>query len=229
MNHALVVGASRGLGLVLVDELLRRGWNVVATTRTAGGPLQDRAGAPENAGDCLEIAPLEMTSTKQLDALHRHLEGRALDLLFVNAAIDRGDLPINEVPTPMFAEVMLTNALAPLRVLERFRDLVAPGGTLAVMSSEQGSIARNTEPGYDLYKASKAALNQLVRSYATRHRENRHTTLLLDPGHNRTRLGGPDAPLEPEDSIPALVDVLESNAGRPGLAFLDLHGHTVPW
>lgn len=229
MSHALVIGASRGLGLVLVDELLRRGWGVVATSRTAGDALQDRADAGDAASRRLEVAALEMTSTEQLDALHRRLEGRTLDLLFVNAAIDRGDVPIDEVPPEVFTEVMLTNALAPLRVLERFRDLVTPGGTVAVMSSEQGSVSRNTEPGYDLYKASKAALNQLVRSYATRHHDDRHTKLLLDPGHNRTRLGGPDAPLLPEDSIPALVDVLEANAGRSGLAFLDLRGDTVPW
>ncbi|MFF1614102.1 hypothetical protein ACFVYA_40590 [Amycolatopsis sp. NPDC058278] len=60
----------------------------------------------------------------------------------------------------MFTEVMITTALSPLRALEALRELVVPGGTVAVMSSEQGSITRNTESGYDLYKASKAAFNQ---------------------------------------------------------------------
>ena len=45
----------------------------------------------------------------------------------------------------MFTEVMITNALSPLRTLEALRGLVVPGGTVAVMSSEQGSISRNTE------------------------------------------------------------------------------------
>jgi NAD(P)-dependent dehydrogenase (short-subunit alcohol dehydrogenase family) len=70
------------------------------------------------------------------------------------------------------------------------------------MSSEQGSISQNTEDGYELYKASKAALNQLMRSYATRHAADGHTKLLIDPGHNRTRLGGPDAPLTPRRPSP---------------------------
>ncbi|WP_256117008.1 SDR family oxidoreductase [Streptomyces sp. MnatMP-M27] len=124
---------------------------------------------------------------------------------------------------------MITNALSPLRALETLRGLVAPGGTLAVMSSDQGSISRNTEGGYELYKASKAALNQLMRSCATRHADDGQTKLLIDPGHNQTRLGGPGAPLVPQESIPAVVDVLEAQTGAPGLQFLDLHGETVPW
>ncbi|WP_018686083.1 SDR family NAD(P)-dependent oxidoreductase [Actinokineospora enzanensis] len=218
---ALVVGASRGLGLVLANELVRRGWRVIATVRQERGELR--------AGERMSIESLEMNDVGEVGALRERLAGCSLDLLFVNAAIDRGDLPIDQVPTDMFTEVMVTNALGPLRVLEALRDLVVPGGTVAVMSSEQGSVSLNTEGGYELYKASKAALNQLMRSYATRHAGDGHTKLLIDPGHNRTRLGGPDAPLEPEESMTAVVDVLEKQAGSPGLRFLDRHGETVPW
>ncbi|MFF3976447.1 SDR family NAD(P)-dependent oxidoreductase [Streptomyces sp. NPDC001828] len=226
VRRALVIGASRGLGLVLADQLAARGWNVVATARRDGGALRAAADA---SGGRLEVELLEMTSIEELAALRERLAGRRLDLLFVNAAIDRGDLPIEEVSTEMFTEVMVTNALSPLRALETLRVLVGPGGTVAVMSSEQGSVSLNTEGGYELYKASKAALNQLMRSYATRHGDDGHTKLLIDPGHNRTRLGGPNAPLDPQESIPAVVDVLEARAGDPGLQFLDRHGDRVPW
>ncbi|KAA8889082.1 SDR family NAD(P)-dependent oxidoreductase [Nocardia colli] len=225
-RQALVIGASRGLGLVLANELAGRGWHVIATTRQGGGELQANADASDGR---LRVESLEMTSADELAALRGRLAGTRLDLLFVNAAIDRGDLPIGEVPTDMFTEVMITNALSPLRTVEALRDLVAPGGTVAVMSSEQGSISQNTEDGYELYKASKAALNQLMRSYATRNADDGQTKLLIDPGHNQTQLGGPDAPLDPKESIPAVVDVLEAQAGAQGLQFLDRHGETVPW
>ncbi|GCE00105.1 SDR family NAD(P)-dependent oxidoreductase [Embleya hyalina] len=225
-RRALVIGASRGLGLVLADELVRRDWQVTATVRADGDELRAMA---RRSGGRLTVESLEMTSAEDLASLRKHLAGTRLDLLFVNAAIDRGDLPIDQVPTEMFTEVMITNAFSPLRTLEALRELVAPGGTVAVMSSDQGSISRNTEGGYELYKASKAALNQLMRSYTTRHADDDHTKLLIDPGHNRTRLGGFDAPLAPEESIPAVVDVLEAQAGAPGLQFLDLNGEVVPW
>ncbi|MEU1424872.1 SDR family NAD(P)-dependent oxidoreductase [Kitasatospora sp. NPDC005751] len=225
-RRALVVGASRGLGLVLADELARRDWQVIATTRRDSAGL--RAIADTRNGR-LRIESLEMTSPRELSALRERLDGRRLDLLFVNAAINLSNLPIHEVPTHEFTEVMITNALSPLRALAALHDLVVPGGTVAVMSSDQGSIARNTEEGYELYKASKAALNQLMRSYATRQAGDGRTKLLIDPGHNRTELGGFDAPLDPRESIPAVVDVLEAQAGTPGLQFLDLHGEAVPW
>ena len=229
MSHArtaLVIGASRGLGLVLVAELARRGWHVVATTRRPGGRLQDLADA---SGGRVRVETLELTDTDQTYAMRERLADTRLDLLLVNAAIDRGDAPIEDVPVETFTEVMVTNALSPLRCLSILRPLVTADGTVAVMSSDQGSISLNTEPGYELYKASKAALNQLVRSWVTRHAADDHTTLLLDPGHNRTGLGGPDAPLEPEESIPAVVDVVVKRAGSGGLHFLDRHGETVPW
>lgn len=223
---AMVIGASRGLGLTLARELLHRGWTVVATTRRRSEELQRLAETPFGR---LRIESLEMTDTAQLDSLRHRLADTSLDLLLVNAGINRGNHPIHEVPADLFAKVMITNALSPLRTLETLHGLVVPGGTVAVMSSEQGSISLNDEPGFELYKASKAALNQLMRSYATRHAHDGRTMLLVDPGHNQTELGGPDAPLTPEQSIPAVVDVLEAEAGSPGLRFLDRHGVAVPW
>ncbi|EMD25080.1 SDR family NAD(P)-dependent oxidoreductase [Amycolatopsis azurea] len=225
-RQALVIGASRGLGLVLAEELTRRDWRVIATTRQSGGELQAKADASNGR---LRVESLEMTSDDQLAALRERLDGTKLDLLFVNAAIDRGNLPLTEVSTETFAEVMITNALSPIRALETLRDLVVPGGTAAIMSSRQGSIELNTRPGFELYKASKAALNQLMRSYTTRYADDGQTKLLIHPGHNQTPLGGPGAPLTAEESMPAVVDVLEAQAGAPGLQFLDLYGKVVPW
>lgn len=223
---ALVIGASRGLGLVLAGELVRRGWQVIATARQISSQLSEAAAA---ANGRLRIESLEMTSNEQLQSLRERLVGTHLDLLFVNAAINRGNEPIDQVPTETFTEVMVTNSLSPLRALEALDGLVARDGTVAVMSSEQGSISLNDEPGFELYKASKAALNQLMRSYATRHARDGRAMLLIDPGHNQTELGGPDAPLTPAESIPAVVDVLEAQAGSAGLQFLDRHGVAVPW
>jgi NAD(P)-dependent dehydrogenase (short-subunit alcohol dehydrogenase family) len=225
-RQALIIGASRGLGLALANELVRRDWQVTATTRQSGGELQANADASQGR---LKVESLEMTSSEQLAALRERLTGSQFNLLFINAAIDRGNLPITEVSTDMFTEVMITNALSPLRALESLRELVVPDGTVAVMSSAQGSVSLNTRGGYELYKASKAALNQLMRSYATRHADDGHTKLLIHPGHNQTQLGGPGATLTAQESMPAVVDVLEEQAGIPGLRFLDRHGETVPW
>ncbi|MFE3886949.1 SDR family oxidoreductase [Streptomyces lydicus] len=223
---ALVIGASRTLGLGLATAYLRRGWDVIGTVRGSRRTgLHDLA---ETSGGRLTVESLEMTDPEQISALRDRLAGRALDLLFVNAAITRGDLPIGEVPTDMFTEVMVTNALSPMRVVESLRPLVAPTGTIGVMSSDQGSIALNTEGGQDLYRASKSALNQLMRSYAARHAGDTRKLLLVDPGWVRTELGGPDAELSVEESIPGVVETIERHR-EPGLHFVDHQGQVVPW
>ena len=152
-----------------------------------------------------------------------------IDVLFVNAGITRGDLPIAEVPTEMFVEVLVTNALSPLRVIESLRSLVAPAGTIGVMSSRQASISMNTNGGQDAYRASKSALNQLMRGYAARYADDPRTLLLMNPGWVQTELGGPGAFLTVDQSAPGVVATINAQAGKPGLQFLDYQGEVVPW
>lgn len=224
---ALVVGASRTLGLGLAAEFLRRGWDVIGTVR--GSRRTGLHELAETSEGRLTVESLEMTDPDQTTALRDRLAGRPLDLLFVNAAITRGDLPIGEVPTDMFTEVMVTNALGPMRVVEFLRPLVVPDGTIGVMSSDQGSITLNTDGGQDLYRASKSALNQLMRCYAARYTEDSRTLLLMDPGWVRTELGGMEADLSVEESVPGVAETIESHRGKPGLHFVDHQGQTVLW
>ncbi|MFH8678051.1 SDR family oxidoreductase [Streptomyces lydicus] len=224
---ALIVGASRALGLGLATEYARRGWDVIGTVRgDRRTGLHDLADA---SGGRVTVESLDMTEPAEIDALRERLAGRTLDLLFVNAGVARGDIPVGEVPTEMFVEVMVTNALSPMRVIESLRPLVAPAGTIGVMSSRQGSLALNTRGGQDVYRASKSALNQLMRSYAVRYADASHTLLLMCPGHVRTELGGPDAPLTIDQSIPGVADTIDRHAGEPGLKYLNYQDQTVPW
>ncbi|MFI0784980.1 SDR family oxidoreductase [Streptomyces lydicus] len=224
---ALIVGASRALGLGLATEYAHRGWDVIGTVRgDRRTGLHDLADA---SGGRVTVESLDMTEPAEIDALRERLAGRTLDLLFVNAGVARGDIPVGEVPTEMFVEVMVTNALSPMRVIESLRPLVAPAGTIGVMSSRQGSLALNTRGGQDVYRASKSALNQLMRSYAVRYADASHTLLLMCPGHVRTELGGPAAPLTIDQSIPGVVDTIDRHGGEPGLKFLNYQDQIVPW
>ncbi len=148
-------------------------------------------------------------------ALRARLRGRVFDLLFVNAGVKNDDREtIADVATQEFVRVMVTNALSPMRVIEQLRDHVAPGGTIGVMSSGQGSVTNKVNGGYEVYRASKAALNTLMRSFAARHRDDQRSLLLMAPGWVRTDMGGPDARLSIADSIPSLVTTIEAQAGE---------------
>lgn len=225
---ALIVGASRGLGLALAAEYLKRGWHVIATVRGSARTRLHDLKAP--AGARLEIEQLDIDVPTDVAALRQRLDGRTLELLFVNAgvAIDP-DKSMTDIDTDAFTRMMVTNALSPIRIIEAFDALVAPRGTIVAMSSELGSVGDNTDGGWEGYRASKAALNTLMRSYAARHSTSPRTLLLIAPGWVRTDMGGAGAPLEVSDSIPRVVDVVTSQAGRGGLQYLDYLGETIPW
>jgi NAD(P)-dependent dehydrogenase (short-subunit alcohol dehydrogenase family) len=225
---ALLVGASRGLGFAIAEEYLRRGWHVIATAREhSTDKLHQLAGAFAGA---LEVETADITFPDQVAELKSRLADRKLDLLFVNAGVmnDVGDT-IGDVSTEEFVRLMVTNALSPMRVVEAFQDRVVPTGTIGVMTSGLGSVANNLSGGYEVYRGSKAALNTFMRSFAARHSDDPRTLLLMAPGWVRTDMGGPDAVLSIEESIPNLVNTIEAHAGRSGLHYLDYLGRVVPW
>lgn len=213
----------------MAAEFLRRGWHVVGTMRgEAKTGLDDLAA--EYPGR-LEIATLDVSEPDQIKALHDRLVGYHFDILFHNAGIANADpqQSAGEVSTEEIVRVLVTNAISPLRVIEGLQNLVAADGLIGVMSSGQGSITNNERAGNDLYRGSKAALNQFMRSYAARHASEARALVLMAPGWIRTDLGGPRATFTMDEAIPQVVDVLLSQQGKPGLRFLDREGRTVPW
>ncbi|WP_295012470.1 SDR family NAD(P)-dependent oxidoreductase [uncultured Microbacterium sp.] len=228
-RSVLIVGASRGLGEAIVEEYVARGAHAVGTVRgETATPLHEFAA---RAGDSVEIEQVDIDHPDQIDSLAARLAGRQFDLLFVVAGISLApmeDIAV-QISTQDFSRMMVTNALGVMRAVEALHGLVSPTGTIAVMSSGQGSISDNTQAGFEVYRATKSALNQLMRSYAVRHAEDARAILLMAPGWVKTTLGGPQARLEISDSIPPLVDTVDAQRGIPGLQYLDRNGATIPW
>ena len=155
IQTVLLIGASRGLGLALAQEWLSRGVDVVATVRGGKTPLHELMAEHK---DHLSIEQLEITDPVAVDELHGRLAGRRFDILFVNAgvAFGPGDR-VDRVSTEDFCRVMVTNALSPMRIVERLGPLVKDEGSIAVMSSSMGSVALNETGGWEVYRGSKAA------------------------------------------------------------------------
>lgn len=227
-SNVLIIGASRGLGLAMACEYAARDWAVTATVRGVGRTALHDA-AESGDGRLTVEENVDITVPGQLAALRDRVSGTTFDLLLVNAGITNGDVPVTKVSTETFTSVMVTNALGPMRAVEELQDTITPDGTIAVMSSRQGSIALNDNGGNEVYRASKSALNQLMRSFAARHLDDARTFLLISPGHVKTRLGGADAPLTLEESVPKVIDVIAAHDGERGLRFLDYRDQTLPW
>ncbi len=212
----------------MAAEFARRGWLVLGTVRGVGTPLHRLAA---ERPDGVEIETLDMTDYGQTRALRDRLSGREFDIVFVNAGVANREPrdTMADVSTDEFVDVMLTNVLGAMRAVEELGVLAGPGGVIGVMSSGQGSIANNTNGANDVYRASKAALNQAMASYAGRHADEGRAIVLMAPGWIRTEMGGANAPFGVEDAMPQIVDVLIAQRGSHGLRYLDRHGQTVPW
>lgn len=223
-KNALIVGASRGLGLGLVETFLARGWRVTATQRSPS------PGLASLASDALTVETADIDDDAAVSGLHGRLSGRSFDLIFVVAGVaTQAHEPLHAVPREVAAQVYLTNAISPVRFAETFLDRLAPQGVLAFMSSILGSVGLNEAGGWENYRASKAALNTLVRSFEIRHREAGLGVVLMHPGWVRTEMGGEEADLDVTTSVTGMADVIEGRLGETGCVYLDYAGKTLDW
>ena len=223
---ALLIGASRGLGLGLAREYLARGWRVVATARDDASQLEALA---KEAGDRLRIERADIADPEDVTALHDVLVNETLDLLFVVAGISGSvPKPLHAVSADEAARVYLVNCYYPIAAAEALIDRVNPGGVIAFMSSMLGSIAMNvSRADWETYRTSKAALNMASRSFFNRHPG--HPVLSVSPGWVRTDMGGPAATFDVETSCRNVANAIARHATAPGHRYVNYDGTELSW
>lgn len=221
---ALVVGASRGLGLGLVKQLSAEGWQVIATVREPQRASQLTAIAG------VRIEKLDMNDRVSLEALAQNLAGTSLDLLFINAGVSGpAHQSASQATTAEVADLFMTNAVAPIRLAERLVERVEPtNGVLVFMTSALGSVGAHAGD-LPLYSASKAALNSLTRSFVLALGKTSLTVLSMHPGWVRTDMGGEEAPLDVETSCRGMVQQVARARGTGGHRYIDYQGESIPW
>lgn len=206
---ALVSGAGKGLGRAIVAGLAARGLHVVVTARRLDRAREVAADLVERGGSARALA-LDVDDAASVKAAVADVLAveRRLDVLVNNAAVllPGDDAPLSVSPETLVA-TLVTNVAGPLRLTQA----VVPGmvraryGRVVNVSSTWGSLTDTADPSAscdDLeapaYRASKAALNLLTLMLA---RQTRGTGVLVNalcPGWVRTDMGGPQAPLTPE-------------------------------
>jgi len=222
---ALLLGASRGLGLGLAVEYLARGWRVIATARDDSSKLDALA---KSADGRLRIEHVDITDPKAVAALRQKLSGETLDLLFVIAGISGSvPKPLHEVTADEAAHVYLVNAYYPIVAAEALADLLKPAAAFAFMTSMLGSIDSNNYGTWETYRTSKAALNMGARSFFWRHQD--HPVLSVAPGWVRTDMGGSSATFDVETSCRNVADAIEKHDTRPGHRYVNYDGTELPW
>jgi len=214
-----ILGASRGIGLGLVQTFLSRGWQVVASERAHSADLHALG------CDALRIVTADVTDPQSYADLG--FSSGQLDALIINAGITGASHQDSAQATAAeVAHVMMTNAFGPARAAKTLLPALKDGGTLGVMSSLMGSID-DSSGGFELYRTSKVALNMLAKGIAEQDAGPRNIEVLaLHPGWVQTDMGGSNARLTVEESVNGLANVIESSGGG-GFRFVDYSGREL--
>lgn len=236
---ALVTGASRGIGLALVQQLLSDGCRVIATCREPAGArgLQALESTP-----ALTVLPLDVADAasvaRLVDTLGDVLGDAPLDALVNNAGVmfrrdDRpaiGDAAQQAAWESQWSHSFSCNTLGPLRVSAALKPFLARSTHPRVLtvSSQMGSLER-AGTGSLAYRCSKAAVNMAMRSLAQEWRDDGIIVTLCHPGWVRTEMGGSDAALSVTRSAADLAVLLHRLGPDDSGQFLDHDGSAMPW
>lgn len=230
-RRILVTGASRGLGLEFVRQLLARGDTVIATCRQPG-VSPELAALREAHPDRLRVLALDIDDAASRAALRVGLETEGgIDLLINNAGVLTRDERLGALDPAAFRQAFETNALAPLLLTEALLPLLRAGRapTVAFLSSQLGSIARTDSFYTPSYAMAKAALNMAGQLLARPLHEAGIAGVLLHPGWVRTAMGGPQAPLEAPEAVAGMLTVIDAVPRDGAMRFLDYRGEALAW
>ena len=220
--NVLVIGASRGLGLEFARQFLAGGAAVSATARDDTSLERLRAlGAT--------ALTLDVTDAASASGLAAQIKGAKFDIAIVNAGAGgprSGGL--DAPPEADFDLVMHTNVLGPMRVIPQIAESLALGGTIAVLSSMMGSIGSRTSAGMSLYRASKSAVNSVLKD-ASLVLGDKAVCVALHPGWVRTDMGGSGADIDAATSVAGMKKVLAGLKPKDNGSFVNYDGSAIPW
>ena len=222
MPSVLILGASRGIGRELARQYHADGWRVNATART-------REQCDALAAEGMTAHLLDVASAESIAGLGWLLDDEKIDTAWLVAGVygPRHDGFPTEVD---FDAVMHTNVLAAMRLLPIVAPLVAQRrGKLAVISSRMGSIGARTASIGTLYRASKAALNSVLKDASIDFGPQGAVCAAFHPGWVKTDMGGGEAEIEVEESVAGLRATLARLTAADNGSFLNYDGTPIPW
>lgn len=216
----VVVGANRGIGLALAEQLAERGDTVLAACRRPSDAL---AALP------VEVAAgVDVTESAGLEALSRAVGARPIRLLLCNAGVLSRET-LDDLGVERIRRQFEVNALGPLRTVAALRDRLGRGAKVGIVTSRMGSIADNGSGGAYGYRMSKAAVNMAGTSLANDLRGAGVAVALLHPGWVQTDMTGGRGHLSAAESASGLIDRMDALSLETSGGFWHANGERLPW
>ena len=244
----LITGSSTGHGFAFVNDYAERGWNVIATCRTPAEAHELTALAARYPNVVVE--ELDVTDFAEVDTLAEKYRGTSIDVLNLNGAINTFRARLNtfgETDYAWLEEILKVNIIGQLYVAEAFLEHVAASEqkTIAVMSAEGASISRVRSSLAPSYRASKAGLNMLMRTYGEAVKDRGVIVAVIAPGTVdwRDYMNAEDPSIIPEayqrrlargsmaprSAIGAMIDLINGLTLEDIGTFHLWNGEELPW
>ena len=225
MSNILITGANRGIGLEFTRQYLARGERVIACCRN---PEQATALQSLQCGE-LEILPLDVSDQESISSLSSALTGRKLSLFINNAGIYGANQGLDQFEPQEWIHVLQVNTIAPLLLTRALLPYFQAGTKLAFLSSKMGSISDNTSGSAYIYRSSKTALNQVVRSLSHDLKDRGISVVALHPGWVKKDMGGPNALIDSQTSVEVMISVIEQLDASSSGGFYNYDGSQIHW
>lgn len=231
MKTALITGANRGLGLEFTRQLSNQGMRVIACARDieAATALKELA----DMGGSIQLETLDVTDETSITSLSDKLQHEKIDLLVNNAGSsgERG-VTIGNIHKQNFIDVFTVNCFGVVKMCEQFLPQLKQGDNkqILVVSSRMGSISDNDSGKSYAYRASKAALNAAMRSFAIDVEEQGVKVMLIHPGWVRTDMGGENGHIDVTESVTGMLEQLVQYGKESHADVLRrFDGETIAW
>ena len=179
----------------------------------------------------LEILELDLLGENSENTLSEQLSDKPIDIFINNAGVGNSNQRFGVVSSLPWVGVLKVNLIAPLTVTQSIIENIKKGSDKKIyfLSSQLGSIEDNTSGGMYIYRSSKTALNQVVKSLSVDLKPMGITVISLHPGWVKTDMGGPNAPVSIDESIKGMMKVIDTTDIRNTGTFLNFDGQGLPW
>ena len=231
MKNILITGANRGLGLGLVKKFLKNNEKVICTTRNIS-KSKELILCKKKYNDNLEICELDLLDKESPNILSNFLGDKPIDLFINNAGvIGHSAQHFKSVSLNHWIDVLKVNLISPLLITQSIIKNVEKSSERKIyfISSKVGSIEDNKSGGMYIYRSSKTALNQVVKSLSIDLKPLGISVISLHPGWVRTEMGGPNALISVEESVNGMVDVISNTSIINSGQFINYDGTRLPW
>ena len=226
----LITGTNRGIGLEFVKNYLKNNEKVIATcrNRNSAKDLLELKNTTSN----LSLLELDVSKPNSIDEFTSKIANQPIDTFINNAGVfGPRNIEFGNFNAKEWLDVFNINTIAPLLITQKILKNLRLGKDkkLVFISSKVGSIEDNTEGGMYIYRTSKTALNQVIKSLSIDLKEENFIVVALHPGWVQTDMGGPNALIDTKTSVKGMTEAIDNLTSKNSGKFYNYDGSAIPW